>query len=165
MGSIQARAEPRQPNPLDNGEMGKRRNVEMKNQTKNSREFQQNDSKEEQKSVPIILHFPISPFPHFPSIIPSPTLFTSMPPHSTHLIHVHRAYVSPHDLQIRFLLPSPSLTVLTESRRKLRTEITPLSDPSMINSNRHGVIADWKTFAVDGRMCDKGSSGRMGSSG
>lgn len=88
-----------------------------------------------------------------------------MPPHSTHLMHVHRAYVSPHDLQIRFLLPSPSLIVLTESRRKLRTEITPRSEPSMMKSSRHGVIADWNTFAVEGSTCDSGSSGRIGSSG
>ena len=85
-----------------------------------------------------------------------------MPPHSTHLIHVHRAYVSPHDLQIRFLFPSPSLIVLTESRRKLRTEITPRSEPSMMKSSRHGVIADWNTFAVEGSTCDSGSSGRIG---
>ena len=80
-------------------------------------------------------------------------------------MHVHRAYVSPHDLQIRFLFPSPSLAVLTESRRKLRTEITPRSEPSMMNSNRHGVIADWNTFAVDGSTCDSGNSGRIGRSG
>ena len=99
------------------------------------------------------------------SMTPSRTLFTSMPPHSTHLIHVHRAYVSPHDLQIRFLFPSPSLIVLTESRRKLRTEITPRSEPSMMKSSRHGVIADWNTFAVEGSTCDSGSSGRIGRSG